>query len=493
MAAPGPLDVFISYAEADEAHQHVLRKHLALLKREGKIRTLHAGRIAAGEHRNASLVAQIEAAHIIILLISADYLAADTQWHEMEQALRRHKLGQTRVTPILLDDCDWSSAPFSHLKMLPSDGLPVLKWERQNEAWAAIARGIRQSIRQQTVIMESHDGAPRQATARSSSAPELGSTCSPGPGLGRQARIGARGLGDSPSGVLAAFKIVSTLIVAIMASVIAFPLLSLIDFRWPSSCGSSPQDAGKAPISVVPSQQPVVQQPALQRPPLVSVAEDPVPPSSSQEPARQPPESKCKPFVCALQGVPHAALPPEPDTACLYLAQRNVMASCDNNKSAIVDVHPDIKLGLVEYLIAKRDGYGAHGHPIKATVKKRSDSDLFFLASWEPLPQDSDLENVPVGDVLCRRIVVYNAQYIHTRQTLSAILSLGPGRLPSRDSRYEFGAKCGDVTFTVEAKSGFSELAKLLSDGAVRHVRFSATVKSPSVLTLVSHEPVGQP
>ncbi|WP_437599689.1 toll/interleukin-1 receptor domain-containing protein [Sorangium sp. So ce590] len=144
--APGPIDVFISYAAANEKQKDVLRKHLSALKREGKVRTWHTGRVGVGSDRDAELAARLDAAHLIVLLVSVDYLAADAQWREMERALGRHNAGRARVIPILLDACDWEGTPFSALAPLPPNGVPVMSWERESEAWTAVTLAIRAAV-----------------------------------------------------------------------------------------------------------------------------------------------------------------------------------------------------------------------------------------------------------------------------------------------------------------------------------------------------------
>ncbi|WP_438007032.1 toll/interleukin-1 receptor domain-containing protein [Sorangium sp. So ce321] len=144
--APVPLDVFISYAAANERQKDVLRKHLSALKREGKVRTWHTGRVGVGSDRDAELAARLDAAHLIVLLISVDYLAADAQWREMERALGRHDAGRARVIPILLDACDWEGTPFSALAPLPPNRVPVMSWKRESEAWTSVTLAIRAAI-----------------------------------------------------------------------------------------------------------------------------------------------------------------------------------------------------------------------------------------------------------------------------------------------------------------------------------------------------------
>ncbi|WP_437998475.1 toll/interleukin-1 receptor domain-containing protein [Sorangium sp. So ce185] len=144
--APLPIDVFISHAAANEKQKDVLRKHLSALKREGKVRTWHTGRVGVGSDREAELAARLDAAHLIVLLVSVDYLAADAQWREMERALGRHNAGRARVIPILLDACDWEGTPFSALAPLPPNRVPVMSWKRESEAWTSVTLAIRAAI-----------------------------------------------------------------------------------------------------------------------------------------------------------------------------------------------------------------------------------------------------------------------------------------------------------------------------------------------------------
>jgi hypothetical protein len=77
--------------------------------------------------------------------VSADYLA-DDPWREMERALKRHRAGEARVIPILVDACDWEHAPFGELKPLPNDRRAVTSWPNPSEAWRDVALGIRRAV-----------------------------------------------------------------------------------------------------------------------------------------------------------------------------------------------------------------------------------------------------------------------------------------------------------------------------------------------------------
>lgn len=141
-----PVDVFISYAPKDEAHREALEKHLTALWRQGLVTTWHEGKVAPGEAWELVISAHIDLARLVLLLVSADYLADDPYWREMERALERHRAGEARVIPILVDACDWEHAPFGKLKPLPDDRRAVTSWPNSSEAWRDVVLGIRRAV-----------------------------------------------------------------------------------------------------------------------------------------------------------------------------------------------------------------------------------------------------------------------------------------------------------------------------------------------------------
>jgi tetratricopeptide (TPR) repeat protein len=141
------INVFISYAHEDEALLRQLETHLSPLKRQGLIATWYDRQIVAGSNWAGVIDAQLEQASIILLLVSADFLASNYCYEvEMTHALARHEAGQARVIPIALRPVDWKDAPFAHLQALPTDAQPITKWTDRDEAWTNVAAGIRRSI-----------------------------------------------------------------------------------------------------------------------------------------------------------------------------------------------------------------------------------------------------------------------------------------------------------------------------------------------------------
>lgn len=136
--------VFISYSHKDEALRAELDTHLALLRREGAIDVWSDHRIAAGSELDASISDALESADIILLLLSADFIASDYCFGiEMKRALERHDLREAVVVPVLLRPCDFQTAPFGRLKAIPTDARAVVKWPNRDEAFLDIVRHLR--------------------------------------------------------------------------------------------------------------------------------------------------------------------------------------------------------------------------------------------------------------------------------------------------------------------------------------------------------------
>ena len=109
-----PVEVFYSCAHEDEAFRHTLEKHLSLLRRQGLIKAWHDRHILPGIDWAQAIDEHLESASVILLLVSADFLASDyCSGVEMKRALERHQANQARVIPILLRPTDWQDAPFA--------------------------------------------------------------------------------------------------------------------------------------------------------------------------------------------------------------------------------------------------------------------------------------------------------------------------------------------------------------------------------------------
>ncbi|MGA7495042.1 MAG: toll/interleukin-1 receptor domain-containing protein [Syntrophobacteraceae bacterium] len=140
-------NVFFSYSHRDEDLRDELEIHLSALKRQGFIETWHDRRIGAGKNVDPEIDANLEAADIILLLVSSYFIASDYCYDlEMNRAIERHNAGDARVIPVILRPCDWQHTPFGNLRATPPDGKPVSRFADQNDAFLLVAKDIRRVV-----------------------------------------------------------------------------------------------------------------------------------------------------------------------------------------------------------------------------------------------------------------------------------------------------------------------------------------------------------
>ena len=59
--------------------------------------------------------ANLDAADVILLLISPDFIASDYCYErEMKRAMERHRKSEARVIPVILRPCDWKGPSVRH-------------------------------------------------------------------------------------------------------------------------------------------------------------------------------------------------------------------------------------------------------------------------------------------------------------------------------------------------------------------------------------------
>lgn len=163
-----PTELFFSYSHKDEPFREQLETHLSMLKRQGLIKPWHDRMITAGDEWKGQIDDNLNAADIVLLLITANFLASDYCYDiEMTRAMERHEIGEARVVPIILTPVEgWRHSPFAKLQLLPKDGKPVTKWDDRDEAFVNVAQGIRrviESISQTKSLMPTVSGGNNQA------------------------------------------------------------------------------------------------------------------------------------------------------------------------------------------------------------------------------------------------------------------------------------------------------------------------------------------
>jgi nucleoside phosphorylase len=141
-----PLRLFISASPEDRELKDQLLRHLQVLVRFAGIDVWNADQVRAGEDWRRWVDQALDRAEVVLLLISADFLASDfLQDVEVAKLFERHAKGGVQVIPVLLRSCLWEMHPWlSKLAPLPTDRKPIasLQGDGRDSAFAEVARDI---------------------------------------------------------------------------------------------------------------------------------------------------------------------------------------------------------------------------------------------------------------------------------------------------------------------------------------------------------------
>jgi len=161
MASPKQIRVFCSYSQKDRRFLKKLDEHFSVLKRSMNIAFWQDAMISPGTDWSKEIESALKSADIVLLLISSSFFASRYCIEiELEKALVRAELGQTRIVPILLRPCDFRNSPIAHLASLPRDGTPIQSGLRINERRIIeVVDGIRSVISE---ILVDRQRSPRE-------------------------------------------------------------------------------------------------------------------------------------------------------------------------------------------------------------------------------------------------------------------------------------------------------------------------------------------
>src|SRR5579863_1372604 len=143
-----PVKLFYSSSNAkqDEKLLEMLEKHLSVVSNLGIITEWDRRKITPGKVTEQEASNQLNAADIILILLSSDYLHDSNCYNEMQRAMTRHKANEAIVIPVLLRPVHIPDDPekFSIAKLAarPNNGKPITSWNNKDEAFTDVAKGI---------------------------------------------------------------------------------------------------------------------------------------------------------------------------------------------------------------------------------------------------------------------------------------------------------------------------------------------------------------
>lgn len=139
--------VFLSYSHEDEVYKNELDVHLSMLKRSGKITTWNDRSIMGGEIWDDKIMEELSSSDIILLLISANFIASDYIWkQELPLVFRLQQEGKCKVIPVIVRPSDWKESEFARFQAFPRDGKPISTYQNKDEAYTEVVEGIKRVI-----------------------------------------------------------------------------------------------------------------------------------------------------------------------------------------------------------------------------------------------------------------------------------------------------------------------------------------------------------
>src|SRR5258708_4041963 len=138
------IKIFYCYDSEDETFLTALEKHLKPLKNPLQIITWWEGKIPGGADWQQEIDKQLGESDIVLLLMSPDFLASDHCAMIRRQVLERRKTDKGfSVVPVILRPVGLDgNGTFDGLQQLPRNGLPISRWEDEDEAWLEVRKGI---------------------------------------------------------------------------------------------------------------------------------------------------------------------------------------------------------------------------------------------------------------------------------------------------------------------------------------------------------------
>lgn len=130
------ISIFISYSRTDEKLRKELAKHLIPIR---GIRTWTDLMIEPGDNWHERINTNIDDCDIVMMLLSADFLASDFCKTEYARAREKGKV----ILPVVMRPCLWQNdIDITNIQVLPKDGKPLTVWEDQDSAYVNIAQGV---------------------------------------------------------------------------------------------------------------------------------------------------------------------------------------------------------------------------------------------------------------------------------------------------------------------------------------------------------------
>lgn len=143
-----PINIFVAYAPEDEEYREKMRKHLSVLRERGFINEFCISEITPGTDADLSTRTLMNKSQIILLLISADFLASEECRRFEDLAFSMQMKNDAVILPVLLRSCLYDES-YNKLQILPDNKKPISDkkaWGNEDEAFSNVTERIKQLV-----------------------------------------------------------------------------------------------------------------------------------------------------------------------------------------------------------------------------------------------------------------------------------------------------------------------------------------------------------
>jgi len=141
--------IFISYSGRNtELKDELLTQLKVLTIADKQLEIWEDGLLEPGIQWDDEIKKKLHEAHIVIMLVSAQFLTTDYIWNiEVEQTMHRQKQGEVTAIPVILSPCAWMQTPLSQFTALPRKARPITGFPDRDSAMMEVVTGLQAVVK----------------------------------------------------------------------------------------------------------------------------------------------------------------------------------------------------------------------------------------------------------------------------------------------------------------------------------------------------------
>lgn len=125
-----PTKIFISYCHENDKHFKALMSHLGAIAKFNNIEIFTDQKVDIGQDLDGVIQENLQNSDIVVCLVSTEYLNSDYCIRkELEVAIDKQTIDDSKIFPIIVEECIWKRTYFGKIKCAPQDGGPISKYE----------------------------------------------------------------------------------------------------------------------------------------------------------------------------------------------------------------------------------------------------------------------------------------------------------------------------------------------------------------------------